>query len=181
MTRLILNFVLFQVAWFACVLGGAQQLPWVGPAVVVAVVWYHLWTATDPRAESVLLAVAFLIGSVFDSLVVSTGWLAYPSGQWHPELAPYWILAMWVAFATTLNVSLGWLKGRPLLAAGFGAIGGPLAYFAGAKLGGVTFVEPTAALLALGVGWAVIMPALMGVARRLDDWPAARQVAPATE
>jgi hypothetical protein len=29
--RLLVNFVAFQLGWFACVLGAAQGLPWLGP------------------------------------------------------------------------------------------------------------------------------------------------------
>ena len=166
--RVIVNFLLFQLAWFACVLGGAHALPWLGPLVVCGVVAHHLAEAADARAEAVLLLVAGLIGTVFDSLLVSTGWLAYPSGQWVAWMAPYWIVAMWIAFATTLNVSLTWLRGRMPLAVAFGAIGGPLAYYAGMRLGGVTFVEPSLVLSALAVGWGLITPLLVAIAARLD-------------
>ena len=95
-------------------------------------------------------------------VLVASGWVSYPSGQWHAALAPYWIVAMWIGFATTLNVSLGWLKGRYWLATLFGAAGGPLAYLAGAKLGGITLVSSDAAPLALALGWAAIMPCPSG-------------------
>jgi hypothetical protein len=35
---LILNFVFCQLGWFASVLGGANQLPWVGPVVVTLII-----------------------------------------------------------------------------------------------------------------------------------------------
>ncbi|MDJ0741296.1 MAG: DUF2878 domain-containing protein [Gammaproteobacteria bacterium] len=168
--RLIVNFVAFQVAWFACVLGGAHGVPWIGPLVVAILAVAHLRAVPDARAEGLLLLAAALVGTVFDSALVVSGWLAYPSGQWFAWMAPYWIVAMWVAFATTLNVSLDWLKGRMLLAVAFGAAGGPLAYLGGAALGGVVLVDATSALLALGIGWAGIMPLLMALAQRLDGW-----------
>jgi len=164
------NFILFQVAWFACVLGGAHETPWIGPAVVAGVAGYHLSRVPDPKSELSLLALAAGIGAAFDSALTMTGWLSYPSGQWHPMLAPYWIVALWVAFATTLNVSLNWLKGRLLLALAFGAVGGPLAYLAGARLGGITFHEPALALTALAFGWASITPTLVLIATQLDGW-----------
>lgn len=178
------NFVLFQVAWFACVLGGAHDTPWIGPAVVAGAVAYHLSRAPNPKAEISLLAMAAGIGAAFDSALAATGWLSYPSGQWHPLLAPYWIVALWVAFASTLNVSLSWLKGRLLLAVAFGAVGGPLAFVAGARLGGVTLHEPALALTALAVGWATVTPTLLLIATRIDGWrPAAsrRTLATAAE
>lgn len=166
-----MNFILFQVAWFACVLGGAHQIPWAGPAVVAVVAAYDVSRAPDPKVELSLLAIAAGIGLMFDSALAATGWLSYPSGQWHPLLAPYWMVALWVAFATTLNVSMNWLKGRRLLAFVFGAVGGPLAYLAGSKLGGVTFHDPVMALTALALGWAIITPVLVQTAQRLNDRP----------
>ena len=65
---------------------------------------------------------------------------------------PYWILAMWALFATTLNASLGWLHGRPALAGALGMLSGPLAYWAGARLGAIELVQPAAALAALALG-----------------------------
>jgi len=60
------------------------------------------------------------------------------------------------------------MRGRPLLAAAFGIIGGPLAYLAGHKIGGIQFVDQPAALATLAIGWAVMMPLLMQLGERLD-------------
>jgi hypothetical protein len=165
-----LNFLFFQIAWFAGVLGAAHGFPWLGPLAVAVVVAYHLAHVADARSELMLLAVAAAIGLVCDSMLVATGWVTYPAGQWHPLLAPYWILTMWVAFATTFNVSMKWLRGRNILASLFGALGGPLSYLGGAKLGAATFVDTTSALTALALGWAIIMPLLMAAAAHLDGW-----------
>jgi hypothetical protein len=73
---------------------------------------------------------------------------------------------MWALLATTLNVSMRWLHGRPWSAAAFGALGGPLAYWAGARLGAVEIPDVAAALTAQAIGWAVMMPALMALALR---------------
>ena len=75
---------------------------------------------------------------------------------------------MWMLFATTLNVSLGWLKSRRYLAMAFGFFGGPLSYYTGAKLGGVVLVDRLPALAALAIGWAVLMPLLLALADRYD-------------
>ena len=169
----VLNFVLFQIGWFACVLGGAGGAPWVGVTTVAAIAGYHLWSANLPGREALLLAIAGAIGAIWDGLLTGFGWLVYPSGIFAQWLAPSWIIAMWVAFATTFNVSLSWLKGRWYLASALGAIGGPLAYLAGAKLGGVTFPDPLVAVAVIGGGWSLIMPVLLAFAERLDGFSAA--------
>ena len=168
--RVLLNFVAFQIAWFACVLGGAHDRVTAGTLAVAAAVALHLAIAPRPGPEARLVAILTGIGLVWDSLVVSLGLMSYPAGTFAPGVAPLWIIAMWALFATTLNLSMSWLKGRPWLAAAFGAVGGPLAYVAGRKLGGVEMNEPALALLVQGLGWAVMMPLLLRLAARLNGF-----------
>jgi hypothetical protein len=166
----LINFLLFQLGWFGCVLGGAAGVPWLGAMLATAIMAWHLLRTPDPCAELKLIGAAVAIGTVWDSLLVWQGWLAYPSGMVLPFAAPYWIVIMWALFATTLNVSLRWLKGRWLYAFLFGAVGGPLAYLAGQGLGAVEFVETRSALLALLVGWALFTPLLVALSRRYDGY-----------
>jgi hypothetical protein len=177
-SRNLLNFVAFQLAWFACVLGGAHDRVAAGTLAVASVVALHLAIAPQPGPEARLVAIVTAIGLAWDSLIVSLGLMSYPAGMFSPGVAPVWILAMWALFATTLNLSMGWLKGRPWLAVAFGAVGGPLAYLAGKKLGGVEMSEPALALLAQGLGWAVMMPLLLRLAARLNGFETRRAPSP---
>ena len=115
---LLANFLVFQIGWFACVLGGANGLPWVGTGIALAIVAWHLTRAVRPKQELLLVLSAAAIGALFDSLLVALGWLAYPSGTLIAGTAPHWIVALWMLFAITLNLSLAWLKRRLLIAVG---------------------------------------------------------------
>ena len=168
MKKIIINIALFQLGWFCCVLAAANSMPLAGTAAAMLVVLWHLASSYDPRKELTLLLMAALIGTTWESLLVSAGWLQYPSGTFIQGIAPIWIIAMWMLFATTLNVSLRWLKNRLALAAALGAIAGPAAFFTGYKLGGVNMPDITTALLVLSFGWAVLMPLLMTLSNRID-------------
>ncbi len=166
--QMVFNFVASQLGWFTSVFGGANQMPWLGPLAVVVIVGVHLMMARRPQSELALILICGLFGAAFDSVMVSLGWVSYPSGTFAAGFAPYWIIAMWMLFATTLNVSLKWLRRAPLLAAAIGLVAGPLTYIAGAKLGGIDLVNRFAALAMLGVGWAIMMPYLSIIAERFD-------------
>jgi Protein of unknown function (DUF2878) len=165
---LLANIVSFQAGWFACVLGAARGWWWLGPLLVAAIAGAWLLVAPRPRGLAVLLALTGIVGLCWDSWLAVLGLIAYPPGPLSPPLAPVWILAMWVSFATTLNVSLRWLRGRSWLAVLVGAVLAPLAYFAGARLGALQLAQPQLALLAQAAGWALLLPALVALARRCD-------------
>lgn len=166
--QLLLNFLTFQVGWFSSVIGAAQQMPWLGPLAALLALALHFYHARRPVQELVLILSCAVIGAAFDSLLVASRWVEYSSGLFSESLAPYWIITMWMLFATTLNVSLRWLRGRDALAAVFGLVGGPVTYLAGQKLGGITLIDETAALTALALGWAVIMPLLLRLSAAFD-------------
>jgi hypothetical protein len=166
--NLLVNVAAFKLGWISSVVGGAQQMPWLGPLVVSIAIALHLSRAERPRSELLLILSCGLIGTVFDSVLVAAGWVTFPSGMFSDLMAPYWIITMWMLFGTTINMSMRWMRGRPVLAAVFGLAGGPLAYLAGHKIGGIQFVDQTAALAMLAVGWAVIMPLLVQLGERFD-------------
>jgi hypothetical protein len=168
MKRSLFNFVAFQAGWFACVLSAADGMLWLGLVVVSLVVILHVQMSEWRTDELVLVFVAVALGLLFDSLLVMSGWLSYSSGILISGIAPYWILAMWALFATTINLSMSWLKGKPLLASVLGAIFGPLSYMAGERLGAMEFVNYQSAIIALALIWALVMPLLVTVAIRLE-------------
>jgi len=162
------NFLLFQAGWFACVLGAARGFPWQGALVALLIATFIVSRARHPRMEVALVAVAAAAGFAFDSALALTGWVDFAGAVPAAMLAPVWMVALWVLFATTLNVSLRWLREWPALGALFGAVGGPVAYYAGEKLGALRFTDPFPGLAAVAVGWALATPLLFAVARRLE-------------
>jgi hypothetical protein len=127
---------------------------------------HFAWTP-DRRSDLRMLAIALAMGVVADSLLAATGVLAFASPWPWTFAAPVWILAMWAGFALTLNHSMAFLHGRWLMAAGFGAIGGPLAYWGAARgFDAVDFsLGLPIALASLAVVWGVAMPALYALHR----------------
>ena len=166
--RQLANFVVFEAAWFACILGVAHGQPLWGTAAVVAAIAWHVAISARPATELALVAILCAIGLVAESGVVAQGHVAYPAGQPVAWLAPYWMVALWGEFGIALNVTLRWLKRKPWLAALLGAVFGPLSFLGGVRLGGARFVDEPAALVTLGCMWAVLMPLVMWISDRLD-------------
>ena len=172
MKSVIVNLAVFKVAWTAVVISAAAGAPVIGAIAVAIAIGIHLRSCSNAAAEIHLLLVAAILGFAWESLLVTAGLLKYSSGTWVPGMAPYWIVAMWLLFATTLNVGMRWLRRNTTVAAIAGAVGGPLAFFAGASFGAVELLSPTIALVCIGIGWAVLLPLLCDVARRCDGYGA---------
>jgi len=162
------NFLLFQAGWFACVLGAARGFPWQGALAALLIAAFVVARSQHPRDELALAAAAAAAGFAFDSALALTGWVGFEGAVPAPLLAPVWMVALWALFATTLNVSLRWLREWPALGVLFGAVGGPVAYYAGERLGALQFADPLLGLTAVAAGWALATPLLFALARRLE-------------
>jgi hypothetical protein len=171
--RVVANAVGSQLGWFACVLGAAAGQPAWGALLSLLLLAVHTAFAPRPAAELRLIFIAVAVGMLWDSALAATGVVQYHAGVWLEGTAPYWIGVLWALFAATLNQSLRWLRRRPLLGLVFGAVAGPLSFWAGQRLGAASFPDTPRALAVLSVGWAVLMPALAHLACRLDEAAAA--------
>jgi hypothetical protein len=162
-----LNAIGYQGVWFCAVIGAGSGRWWPGVAAAMGFVAWQ-WTVSRQRmADLRLLAVALGCGLVIDGAMAASGLAGYAAAWPSAAFAPAWILAVWAAFAMTLNQSMRWMQPRLWVAGLLGAVGGPLAYLgAGRGWDSVEFPVPQwQALLVLAVAWAVAMPLLAGLAR----------------
>jgi hypothetical protein len=117
--------------------------------------------------------VHFLLLGVSIGLSIDTGMIL--AGVYEPvrefmpwPLAPVWIIALWVLFAGTFDLSLQQIHGRPLLACLLGAVAAPLSYAAGGRMGAAT-MNPSflKSYAAFGIVWGITVPALFALSSAL--------------
>ncbi|MGB7389098.1 DUF2878 domain-containing protein [Pseudomonas neustonica] len=157
--RLIANALLFQAAWFACVMGGTSW--WLlipAAALLIHFIWISSWAA-----EGKLVVSVALVGAAIDSFLLQLGVFDFASTD---TLVPIWLVLLWALLATTLNHCLAWTAKPIWLASILGAISGPLSYFTGSALNDSVMLplgtQHTALILA--PIWALIFPLLHGFA-----------------
>jgi hypothetical protein len=156
------DFVLLQVGWLACVLGGASGNAWIGPAVAALFIALHCgWIATaGTRGRELRNVLLFgLAGCLIDAVQVRCGVLCFPADTFTVAGIPPWLAALWFLFPILFHSAFTWLHGRPLLAALLAAIGAPLSYRAGAALDALQLgSQEWASLTSLGLAWALFLP-----------------------
>ena len=163
------NLVLFKLGWVACILFAAAGQPLLSILSVAVVAGIHLARVAVPAKEALFLLCAGLLGLAWESLVVNTGVLQYIGTDGTDWVAPAWIVAMWVLFGTTINHGLSWLKRHWVLSVSFGLFGGPMAFYAGSKMGAVQFTDTLMALGVLGAGWAILLPLACLISDAITD------------
>lgn len=170
--RFAINLAAFYVGWFSCVLGAARGMTWLGPVVVSILFLLHLGIAPGRSRELRLAVVAAGAGFLVDTALIATG-VFTPVHKLLPlPLSPPWLVFLWVNFATTLNIALKRLHGHPVFCALLGAIGGPAAYYAGARMGAIQLHDHLMYSLAvLAVVWGIAVPGLFRISTAIPNPP----------
>lgn len=162
------NQGLFQLSWPACVIGASAGVAaWTGSAVVGALALWQLNPRRRHPNDWRMIALCLAIGFALDSLWVFTGLLAYAMPWPSALFAPFWILLLWLAMALVLNHSMSVFKHHLLLIGLLAGFGSPMSYYAGSRFGAVEWLAPAwQVILATGLSWALVLPALFWLARR---------------
>jgi len=169
--QVLVNIVAGYLAWLAVAILAARGEPLLAVLPSLAAIGLHFAVMPAPVRgnELRLIALAIPVGFVVETILLKTGVTRYAEGASIGGLPPLFMIGLWMAFATFLNVSLAWLKARRGLVVLFGALASGPSYYAGAKIGALTLAEPTLlSLAAIGACWMVAFPLLMAAARRLD-------------
>jgi len=149
------DLVIFQVAWFGCVLATRSPFPHLLPILVLLLVLVRV-LLTRGLAQALPFTLACLIlGIVGDSTLVHLGLLSFEP---YPSLfgTPLWMVALWLNFGLMLRPLFTWFLDhcwRSLI--GFSA-GGVFAYYSGQKLGVLILSVDLQSHLGVAVEWAIV-------------------------
>jgi len=158
----IINIIGFNIGWWACVLGAANDLPYLGPVVMILFLIVHHYLFVSDIQEIYLVLIIGAIGTITDSLLFLSGSFIY-AGAYSNEIliAPMWITAMWAGFSATVNHSMSWLKDKWLLMVICGIVFGPAAFFTGEKFGAIEFhLSALFSVLVIAIVYGILMPAI---------------------
>jgi len=165
--KTLINLALFQFGWLVCVLGGNAY----AVAFTLIALLLHRWLVVENPREWKLIAGIVFGGCLWDVALAQSGVIRY--GDDLVAGIPLWLICLWILFATTFMHSLLWLRRFPWLAAALAGVLGPASYWFGSNLTEAELRAPVLASLAImAAGWALLFPAGIYVAGRLDSSPA---------
>lgn len=153
------NVGINQAIWFLCVLGGNAGVVFALPFLIL-----NFLLSPHRRADLQMAGLLLATGVCIDGVLLASGFFSFTTTGFP---IPLWLAVIWLALAALPHHSLAWMQKRRLLSVIFGALGGPLAYWAGVRLGAATFHWPLLPSLAVMAGiWALLWPVIMAVAAR---------------
>jgi uncharacterized membrane protein len=117
-----------------------------------------------------------MTGLVVETGLLSAGLVHYEASWPSHAVAPVWIVALWFGFGATISPLVA-LTGRDrwIRLVMLGALAGPAAYWAGARISALQVEDPGwPAYLTIAIIWGIVLPVLAALDGRLRR----RQAAP---
>lgn len=160
--KIIANAAAYQLTWFLAVLGGNR-----GACIALSLLLLHLMFSAKRMADLRMMLLLLFTGLVVDGTLHQIGFISFTQTGFP---IPFWLMVIWLALAITPHHCLAWLKNRLFLSAVFGALGGPVAYWAGVRLGAATFHwSLPLSIGTLAVLWAFLWPLVMYFSVVIDN------------
>lgn len=126
----IAGFLLFDLVWFAAVIGRESWI-WI---TLLLVLGQLALTWSSGRWQPRLIVQLALGGLLLEAILASMGLIDF-SGD---ALLPLWLVLLWIGFAGMALTALDWLQHKVGVAALIGFFGGPISYVIGAEVNAAT-------------------------------------------
>ena len=164
----IANAVAFQFVWWLCILSVANDCQAWALSISLALIAAQLRFSGQWQHELKLACMVGVLGIAIDSTTQALGLIHFAGWAWAP-LPPFWLCAIWVMFALTLNASMAFLHQWSVWSVALlGAVAGAMSYGAGVAMGAATWSGSTAASI-YALIWLVLLPAALRIARRIQN------------
>ena len=148
------DFIVFQLAWFACVFATLSPIPNILPLLGLGLVSIRTFWIR-PIVQVLPFAIACLVlGILGDAILVSSNLLLFST---YPSIAgaPLWMVALWLNFGLMLRPLFTWFLEHYLRSIIGFSLGGVVAYYSGEKLGVLIFSSGFESWIGVSLEWAI--------------------------
>ena len=157
--KFLLNLMVFQAAWFACVLGSTNGYPLLSPLLGFSLVIVRVVLAGRFASSFPFLLTSIALGMVGDSILVQLKLLDFyvNADGWYGGIGkvPLWMLILWANFGLMLRPLFPWfLENNIRCLLGF-SMGGLAAYYAGWRMDALAFTSGWDTSLAILIEWGI--------------------------
>ncbi len=162
MSRALTAGLYNQAIWLVCVLGAARGYPMIAAALGLVLLASQICVEKRPFVRELPWIIAcVLLGGGIDSVLTVSGHFVFDQPLWPAALAPPWLLVIWAAFAVAIAEYAPLIRRHSWFSLPLFALGAPLTYYAGCRLGAVAMPTPIASLAGMTFIWALLTPALV--------------------
>lgn len=173
-TYRVLNGLLYTFGWFFCVLCGAYgdtfpPIPFTF-TIVVGQLLFLRWRCKPIYINDLaILLYGVVLGFFMEVTFLSMQLIQYTTTNIVIALfPPAWVWCLYFLFSLTYNHSLNFLSRKWFYPFLFGFVGGPVSYYAGSRLGAVTFTS-TESIFILAAFWGCYISLMVWINMKLNE------------
>lgn len=156
----VFRFILFYASW----LGSVYSVHYPYPEIISFLCFLPLlvsfmYGAQNRRQILKMMGLISCAGLTMDSFLHGIGFFEFPFESWLPwPIVPVWYFPLWMGFACSMVDTSVLFRGRVWLAGALGAVGGPLSFMAGERLGAIVIHGP---IWVLSLLWIFVVYAMV--------------------
>ena len=167
---LIFNGLSFYIYWWVCFIGSSKEQYYYGPALGILYMLIHFFIIKDKYREFKYIFICMISGLIIETLMFKLNFISYKgllSDKFN--IAPLWIVILWMGFGTTIYHSFRWILKKYKLGFFLGAIFTPFFYISADKIGSISFnYSILTSYLILSFVWGFSLLFLIYIAEKIN-------------
>ena len=169
--KIIFNILGFYFCWWISIFGASNNYFFIGPFFVMLFLMLHFFYVINQKKEMIFILICFFIGLLVDTFFLRFNIIDYKG--YLPDnfnIAPLWVISLWMCFGASISHSFKWVKGNYLLLSILGAVSGPLIYVSATKLEVLYFNYAIYInLISVSIAWGLFLPFVVYISDKLVD------------
>ena len=169
--KIIFNIAGFYFCWWISIFGASNNYFFIGPFFVMFFLMLHFFYVINQKKEIIFILICFFIGLLVDTFFLRFDIIDYKG--YLPDnfnIAPLWVISLWMCFGSSISHSFKWVKGNYLLLSILGAVSGPLIYVSATKLEVLYFNYGIYInLICVSIAWGLFLPLVVYISDKLVD------------
>jgi hypothetical protein len=149
----LIQFILFQMQWWCCVLGAKYSFVWPAVVFIIAIWLIEIFILRWRWPQIRIILLGTLLGVFLDSAQTFLGIITFPTTSLILNyLIPVWLIMLWLAFNSWVFIS-SWLKEHKILVSIGTLVLAPASYWAGSQLGVIDLPYGLLSLCSIASCW----------------------------
>ena len=166
---LIFNVISFYIYWWLCLIGSSRGDFFYGPLAALVYFIIHFFIIDNKYKEFKYIIICMILGILIETLMLQLNFIEYRGYlSSNYNIAPLWVIVLWMGFGTTVFHSFKWVLGKYKLSFLLGAIFTPVIYFSAYKIGSIAFnYNVLTSYLILSLIWGFTLLLLIYIADKI--------------
>lgn len=160
-----IRVIYLYIFWFLFIYSSKTNFGWTTPVLAIFIIYidkYFFYPKDSIKKVTLFTVLTLGFGLILDNLLIKLGHMSFGPSNFSP---PY-MWAIWLIFVPYFQFAFNRFYNQLIISSVMAGVFAPISYRGGTEIADLN-ISGTKGMVAIGIGWAIVFPALVVIHRKL--------------